>query len=139
MKRIDTRMVSRWLLAALFVAAGVNHFINPGPYVRIVPPYLPAAEALVFWSGVFEVLGGVGLLIRPVSRFAAWGLIALLVAVFPANLNMALHPADFATIPAWVLWARLPLQAVLIAWVWWTGLSRASGVAASGSPGADLG
>lgn len=113
------KTLAKWLLGVLFVAAGVNHFANPGFYVAIMPPYLPWHYELVLISGVFEVLGGVGLLIPLVSRAAAWGLIALLVAVFPANLHMALHPEQFPNIPPAVLYARLPLQAVFIAWAYW--------------------
>ena len=111
--------LSLGLLALLFVGAGVLHFVRPEPFVRIVPDWLPAARALVFWSGVFEVLGGLGLLLPATRVWAGWGLIALLVAVFPANVHMALHPDLFPGIPVWALWARLPLQAVLLAWVWW--------------------
>lgn len=106
-------------LAVLFVAAGVNHFINPAFYVAIMPPYLPAPELLVYVSGFFEIVGGLGVLMRRYRSAAGWGLVALLVAVFPANLHMALHPEQFASVPAWVLYARLPLQAVFIAWAYW--------------------
>ena len=116
---VTLALVMKWVLALLFVAAGVNHFVSPGFYVRIMPPYLPWHYELVLISGVFEILGGVGLLIPPVSRTAAWGLIALLIAVFPANLHMALHPDEYTMAPSWVWWARLPLQAVLIAWAYW--------------------
>jgi uncharacterized membrane protein len=72
-------------------------------------------------SGVFEILGGVGLLVPATQRLAAWGLVALYVAVFPANVNMALHriPLGKMEMPVWALWARLPLQGVLIAWAFW--------------------
>lgn len=109
----------KWLLGVLFVVAGVYHFVNPGFYVRIMPAYLPWHYELVLISGAFEILGGVGLLIPAVSRVAAWGLIALLVAVFPANVHMALHPAQFPNLPPPLLWGRLPLQAVLVAWAYW--------------------
>jgi uncharacterized membrane protein len=108
----------RWLLALLFVAAGVNHFVNPDFYTKIMPPYLPRHYELVLLSGVFEVLGGVGLLIPRFRRAAAWGLIGLLVAVFPANVHMALHPELHPNIPPALLWARLPLQAVFVAWAY---------------------
>lgn len=109
----------RWLLGLLFVAAGVNHFVGPATYVRIMPPYLPWPLLLVYVSGFFEVLLGGLLLVPRFQRPAAWGLIALLIAVFPANLHMALHADAFPTIPAVALWVRLPLQAVLIAWAYW--------------------
>jgi uncharacterized membrane protein len=109
----------KWLLAALFVVAGVNHFRSPEFYVRIMPPYLPWHYELVLISGVFEIALGVALLIPRFTIAAAWGLIALLVAVFPANLHMALHAEQFPHIPAALLWARLPLQGALIAWAYW--------------------
>jgi uncharacterized membrane protein len=95
------------------------HFIKPRPYQRIVPPYLPAAEALVYASGVAEIAGGAGLIPEVTRRPAGWWLIATLVAVFPANVHMALHPDEFPKVPggAASLWARLPFQAVFIAWV----------------------
>jgi uncharacterized membrane protein len=108
----------RWLFGLLFVAAGVNHFRDPATYVRIMPPYLPGPRALVYASGVGEILLGGLLLVPRFRRAAAWGLIALLVAVFPANVHMALHPAEFPRIPPAVLWARLPFQGVLIAWAY---------------------
>jgi uncharacterized membrane protein len=112
-------MAGRIILALLFLAAGLLHFLIPRTYVAIMPPYLPAHLALVYISGFFEMLGGAGLLFSaPVRRIAAWGLVALLIAVLPANINMALHHAKFATIPAWTLWLRLPLQLPLIWWAW---------------------
>ena len=113
------RTVGLVLLALFFVAAGINHFVHPAFYVRIVPPWLPAHALLVQVSGIFEILGGIGVLLPATRRFSGIGLIALLVAVFPANLQMALHPelyADITGAPA--LYIRLPLQLVLIAWVW---------------------
>ena len=109
----------RWLLTLLFVAAGANHFISPDFYVRIMPPYLPWHLELVYLSGVFEITLGVMLLIPRFTVLAAWGLIALLIAVFPANLHMAMHPQLYPEIPAWALYARLPFQLVFIAWAWW--------------------
>jgi uncharacterized membrane protein len=108
------------LLAVLMVAAGVMHFLAPAVYVRIVPRWLPAPRALVLVSGVFEILGGIGLLVPETRSAAAWGLIALFIAVFPANVNMAVNRIGFGRKPgpAWLWWARLPLQAVLIAWAY---------------------
>ena len=112
--------VLQWLLAGVMVFAGVMHFVAPRGYVKIVPTWLPAPRALVAISGLFEILGGVGLLIPTTQRFAAWGLIALFIAVFPANVNMAVKgiPVGKKAIPAWALWARLPLQLVFIGWAW---------------------
>lgn len=115
------------------VGAGVNHFINPPPYLGMMPAELPVSWhlPLVYLSGVFEILGGLGLILPATRRFAAWGLIALFVAVFPANLNMALNdlPLGKDPIPTWVLWARLPLQLGFIAWAYaiarYAGSSRA--------------
>lgn len=106
-------------LAVLFVAGGLNHFVNPRFYLSMMPPYLPAHALLVQVSGVLEVVGGLALL-WPVTRlYAGYGLIALLVAIFPANLHMALHPENFPKMPVWGLYLRLPLQGGLIAWVYW--------------------
>jgi uncharacterized membrane protein len=114
---------ARWVLTIFMVLAGVNHFRDPAAYVRIVPAALPAHLALVYASGVAEILGGLGLVLPATRRAAAWGLIALLVAIFPANVYMAIHhlPLGGRVPPAWVLWARLPLQLPLIAWAWWVG------------------
>lgn len=112
----------RMTLAAAMVGVGVLHFVNPEPFMRIVPPALGDARLLVYVSGVFEVLGGLGLLLERTRRAAAWGLILLYLAVFPANIYMALEgiqidPAN--PLPSWAAWARLPFQAVFIAWAYW--------------------
>lgn len=114
------RALSLTLLAALFVAAGVLHFVRPKGFIRIVPPFLPHPRALVFISGAAEIMGGLALLVPVLRPWAAVWLVALLVAVFPANIYMALAPAraGFGVAPVW-LWLRLPLQLVLIAWIWW--------------------
>jgi len=121
----------RWLLAVLFILAGMNHFQSPDFYRRIVPPSFPAPTVLVAVSGVFEIVGGLGLLVPRLRRIAGWGLIALLVAVFPANIYMTLYPQVSAdlNIPTWLLWLRLPLQFAAIAWVWIVALKRPSGAA----------
>jgi uncharacterized membrane protein len=112
------------MAAALFCTTGVDHFVNAGFFEKIVPPMFPDPKLLVAISGVCEIAGGLGLLIKPLRSAAGWGLIALLVAVFPANIYMALHPdsVPHGGIPAWALWCRLPLQAVLMAWVWFVAL-----------------
>ena len=118
---------SWWLrapLAALFVGSGTLHFTNPEPFIAIVPDALPAPRALVHASGAAEVIGGLGLLHRRSLRPAGWWLIATLLAVFPANLGMALASERHPGIPEWALWLRLPLQAVLIAWVHRAALAR---------------
>jgi uncharacterized membrane protein len=108
----------RILFAVFFVAAGINHFRVPEWYHRMVPPALPGRLLLVQLSGVAEVGLGLLLLVPRLARLAGWGLIALLVSVFPANIYMALHPDLFAEAPPWALWARLPLQGVLIFWAY---------------------
>ena len=109
----------RALAGPFFIFAGAMHFVIPRVYRRIVPPYLPAPEAIVYASGVAEIAGGVGLIGRRHRRVAGWWLVATLLAVFPANVHMALHPDDYPQVPggARSLWARLPLQAVFVAWV----------------------
>ena len=107
--------------SVFYVGAGAMHFLRSGPYLKIVPSYLPWHLAMVYISGVAEVAGGVGLLIPALRRAAAWGLVALLVAVFPANVNMAVHDIQVTQTPisAALLWARLPLQGLLIWWLLW--------------------
>jgi uncharacterized membrane protein len=109
-------VVGLWLLGAVMIAAGLNHFFNPRFYTQIMPPYLPLHLELVYVSGLMEVLGGVLLLVPATRTVGAWVLVATFVLVFPANLHMALNTQQFSSIPAWLLWARLPLQALLIAW-----------------------
>ena len=111
------KAVGRSMFSGLFVVAGVGHFLNPEMFVKIVPPYLPAPKLLILLSGVFEIALGVLLLVPRVSRLAAWGIVALLVAVFPANVYMFQHAESFE-IPRWVLFVRLPLQGLLIYWAY---------------------
>lgn len=107
-------------LAAFFAFTGVMHFVRPALFEAIVPPGLPAPRMLVALSGAAELLGGIGLLVGPARVWAAWGLLALLVAVFPANVFMAQQAHRFRRIgPPWAMWARLPLQPVLMAVVAW--------------------
>ena len=122
------------IIAALFyLAAGALHFLKPEPYLKIMPPFLPWHLALVYVSGVAEMAGGLGLLVPKVRRAAAWGIVALLIAVFPANLYMATNPveAGAAALPAVVLWGRLPLQILLIWWVLWCTRTRSRAQAAN--------
>lgn len=114
-----TKTITRCLFGILFVAAGANHFINPGFYIRMMPAYLPWHSELVAISGVAEMVLGAMLLVPRFQVVAAWGLIGLLIAVFPANLNMALHAEQFPTVSSTALWLRLPVQALLIAWAYW--------------------
>lgn len=112
------RNVQSSIIGVLFIAAGALHFRNPRIYEAIVPPYLPAHRELVYASGFFEMLGGAGVLVPRTRAAAGYGLIALLLAVFPANIYMLTDADKFAKLaPAWVLFARLPLQFALIWWV----------------------
>ncbi len=115
------KRIFRGLLATIMVLAGVSHFTMTASYVQIVPDYLPAAEMLVYLSGVFEILLGVGLLIPATRRAAAWGLIALFIAVLPANIFQAMSGVQppGLEMSETVRWARLPLQLVPILWAWW--------------------
>jgi uncharacterized membrane protein len=115
------RKVMLALAALFFAAAGVLHFLRPAMYLNIVPPYIPSRLAMVYLSGAAEIAGGLGMLIPPARRAAALGLMALLVAVFPANVYMATNPveAGASALPQAALWGRLLLQPVLIWWVSW--------------------
>lgn len=117
MKIVKT--VTRFLFGLFFVGAGVMHFVNPAFCLRIMPPYIPFHLALVYLSGLFEIGLGAMLLVRNWSRLAAWGLILLLIAVFPANIYVYQHQEIFPRVsPFWHL-MRLPLQGVLILWAYW--------------------
>jgi uncharacterized membrane protein len=107
------------MLALFFMAAGLNHFLNPAPYLSMMPLYLPWPHALNIISGAAEIVGGVGILLPQTRLLAGWGLVALLVAVFPANLNVALHGWKGENIAPWLLWARLPFQPLMMALVYW--------------------
>jgi uncharacterized membrane protein len=109
----------RLLAGPTFVLAGSLHFLFPKVYRRIVPPYVPGPEAIVYASGVAEIAGGLGLMLSGPRRLAGWWLIATLIAVFPANVHMALHAEDYPDLPggSTALWARLPFQGLFVAWV----------------------
>ena len=102
----------------LFIVAGVNHFASPDGYMAMLPPMLPWPMALIYISGAAEVLGGAGVMYSRTRRISGWGLIALLIAVFPANIFAALHGFNGGAVERVILITRLPLQAVLIAWVY---------------------
>ena len=115
--------IARCCVGSFFVYVGVLHFATPDIFVAIVPPYLPAALALVYISGVFEILGGIGLFIPKTRRAAAWGLLALLVAVYPANIHMLVNEIYLKNMPheKWILWVRMPVQFLFALGVSWTG------------------
>ena len=110
--------LSRIVLGGFFLAAGALHFIKPRAYESIMPDALPAHRELVYLSGVAEMAGGAGVLADPTRRAAGWWLIATMLAVFPANINMAIEAERFKDIPEPLLWARLPLQAAIVHWIW---------------------
>lgn len=116
MKKQSRRRISRIALAILFITIGIYHFVNPAPFLQIMPSYLPLHAEAVFWSGVVEVAGGLALLFEKSRLIARYALIALLIAVFPANINMAVNHITLG-LPEWALWIRLPFQLVLIYWV----------------------
>jgi uncharacterized membrane protein len=113
------KTVMRYLMAFFFVAAGLNHFFNPEFYIKIMPPYLPWPVFLQYLAGAFEIVLGAMLLIRHFTKIAAWGLIVLLIAVFPANIHMALNPHLYPEMAPIAYWIRLPFQFLFIAWAWW--------------------
>jgi len=116
------KLVLLFVMAAFYVFAGIQHFRVPEFYIPMMPPYLPWHAELVFLSGVAEVLCGIGVLIPTTRKYAAWATIALLVAVFPANIHVAVNnvPVFGATEgPGPIGLVRLPFQLVLIAWAWW--------------------
>ncbi|MFI5027729.1 MAG: DoxX family protein [Solirubrobacterales bacterium] len=115
--------LSQKALAGFFTFAGLMHFVIPRSYEAIMPPYIPRHREGVVVSGLAELAGGVAVIPRRSRRFARWWLLALLAAVFPANVHMAANPEqvrglDLDRIPRWALWARLPLQPLAMLWVW---------------------
>ncbi|MFC7325720.1 MauE/DoxX family redox-associated membrane protein [Halorubrum rutilum] len=139
----------RRVMGAVYVVAGVSHFLAPESFARAVPPEFPRPRALVYLSGVAEVLLGLGMQFDRTRRASAWGIVALLVAVFPANVYMATDdvaaefvPSRFAEVARAAAWARLPLQAMLVLWAWWHSLpdpGAGDGVDGDVGPGAETG
>ena len=105
-------------LAAFFINVGIDHFVNPDFYLSIMPPAFPLHIEAVYISGVFEILGGIGVLIPKFRRFSGWGLVALLIAVYPANIYMAISPDTFPDIPVSALYFRLVLQFIFFYWAY---------------------
>ena len=112
------KLLSLYIMSIFYISAGIMHFLKPNYYLKIMPPYLPFPLCLVYLSGIAEVLLGVLLLVPSLRPFAAWGVIALLIAVFPANLYMLQKGGIEFGVPTWTLYLRLPLQGLLIAWAW---------------------
>lgn len=113
------KFISMAVMALLYIAAGINHFVNPDFYVKIMPPYFSSPLFWVQLSGVAEILLGV-LLFPPKTRaLAAWLIVAMLVVFLTVHVHMVMHAADFGDVPYGLLIARLPIQGLLIAWAWW--------------------
>ena len=116
--------ISLAIMAVFYVFAGVAHFRTPQFYLALMPPYIPWQSAMINLTGVAEILGGIGLLVPNGFVFArtraaaAWGIIALLICIYPVHINMCLHPDRYTQVPVWGLWLRLFLQLPLIAWAW---------------------
>lgn len=115
-----------YVMGLFYVVSGTMHFVVPEAYAQIVPPPLPRPFAIVYLSGIAEITLGIGVMVPRTRRYAAWGLVLLLLAVFPANLYMATHGVAVEGVPDWIgdpspfaRWARLPLQGVLVLWAWW--------------------
>jgi uncharacterized membrane protein len=130
----------KFLLGVFMIFAGVRHFTHPDFYLQLMPPYIPAHKLMVDLSGVAEIVLGIGLLVPVprVSQLSAWGIIALLIAIFPANIHVFLNRAEiFPDVPDALHFIRLPLQGIFILWAWW--FTRPSGneaLHAASNPGA---
>ena len=105
-------------LSAFFIYTGIHHFVNPDFYLSIMPPAFPLHAEAVYISGFFEILGGISVLIAPLRKIAGWGLVALLISVYPANIYMAITPEAFPEISIELLYFRLPLQFLFIYWAY---------------------
>ena len=132
------QLVIRWVTAANFIGVGVLHFTHDHVFLPMMPPFLPWHLELVWLSGLFEILGGIGLLVPFARRFSAWGLLALVVAVFPANVHMAMNevylPIEWLPQSKTGLWVRLPFQLVIAVEVWLAGLWVPGGEPAADAP-----
>ena len=108
-------------MAAFYILAGANHFIDPGFYQQMMPPFLPMHYFLIYFSGVIEIVLGLGLFFKKTRKLSAYGIILLLIAIFPANIYMAINNVQLEGLPtpAWVTYARLPFQFFFIAWAYW--------------------
>jgi uncharacterized membrane protein len=115
---VRLRRISLVAQSLFYVASGINHLWHPGLYLQIMPDHYSHPATLVRLSGVAEILGGVGLLIPYTRRGSAYGIVLMLVLFLDVHQFMLRHPERFSAIPEWVLWARIPLQFVLIAWAW---------------------
>ncbi|MGK7369773.1 MAG: DoxX family protein [Candidatus Halalkalibacterium sp. M3_1C_030] len=118
--------VHRYLIGVVFILAGLLHFLKPALYIKIMPDYIPWHKAMVYLSGIAEIAGGIGILLPPVRYAAAIGLILLLAAVYPANIDMAVKAVKkrgWISLFSILMILRLPLQFVFMYWVYWAGIS----------------
>ena len=123
----DKKLKGRIAATVMFILTGISHFTNTAAFLEITPDFIPATKEMIYLSGILEILGAIGLQIPRFRKFSAWGLILLLIAVFPANINAAVN--DIRTevafgIGSWYLWVRLLFQPVFIWWVWWSALKK---------------
>jgi len=107
------------VISLFFIIGGIAHFVVPYFFIKAMPGYLGYHKELVIISGVFEILGAIGILVPQTRLLAGYGLITLIVAVYPANINMALHPENYSVFPELFLYLRLPLELLFIWFVWW--------------------
>jgi uncharacterized membrane protein len=113
---------SQYLIGVVFLVTGILHFLKPGVFITIMPDVIPWHRAMVYISGVAEIAGGIGVWLPQFREAAAWGLIILLIAVFPANINMTVQAIQKTGLWSWysiITILRLPLQFVLIYWIYW--------------------
>lgn len=118
------RKAGLFILILMFLLAGANHFNNPDFYVSIMPPYLPFHSQLAYIAGIFEIIGALGLLFAKSRKVAGYGLVILLILIFPANIHMAIHPEYFPQYSPMSIYLRLPLQFLFIVWVYWATLRK---------------
>ena len=119
-----TQPFSTLVIGILFIIAGILHFLKPKPYLRIMPNFIPYQKAMVYISGAFEIIGGIGFLIDDFRILAGWGLIVLLFAVYPANINMFVkgYKKHRFSLFTGIALIRLPIQFVLMFWIYWAGI-----------------
>lgn len=111
--------ITLYIMASLYIIAGIYHFVNPKFYLKIMPPYIPWHKTMIYLSGAAEIILGLLLFYPTYSAFAAWGIVALLIAVFPANIYHLTSAKTGKGIPIWILWLRIPFQGIFILWAWW--------------------
>jgi uncharacterized membrane protein len=116
---LELKIITLYIMAFFYTFAGIMHFVNPNFFLRIVPPILPMKLMLVYLSGVAEIILGIALIPEATRSLAAWGVIALLLAVFPANIYHFTSKGAGMKIPMWLLTIRLPIQFALMTWAWW--------------------